>query len=292
MASCDPCPPTVTKRFKVQHRLRLAPNAKGRDFVVGDLHGHRSLFEHALERLAFDPGRDRVLSVGDLINRGPQSLATLSLLEQPWFHAVLGNHELMLLNYLGYYNSRVHSRKSFASGCGDWINEAITKHPKAIARLAERVAALPLAMHVDGDVPFNVTHSELRRTGSRQDEAPSAGRICVHEADAVTTSRANFGLALNSQLLNLRFGLHPIRISDSPLGEMPITYVGHSPSEQLVVHESYVYIDQGVGGATCKRSALTLPTVLDHRRFAFWLKGVARARSRSDSTPHAAAATA
>lgn len=87
----------LTKLFKVHHCLRIAANACGRDLVVGDLHGHRGLFEQALEQLDFDPSRDRVLSVGDLINRGPQSLATLSLIEQPWFHAVLGNHELMLL---------------------------------------------------------------------------------------------------------------------------------------------------------------------------------------------------
>lgn len=69
--------------------------------MVGDLHGHRHLLEDELDRIGFNPTRDRVLSGGDLIDRGPDSLGTLELLEEPWFHAVLGNHELMLLNYLG-----------------------------------------------------------------------------------------------------------------------------------------------------------------------------------------------
>src|SRR5258706_5182448 len=86
----------VTRITKIKRCLRLPRNAAGRDLVVGDLHGHRSLLEHELDKLAFDPGRDRVLSVGDLIDRGPQSLGTLSLIDEPWFHAVLGNHELML----------------------------------------------------------------------------------------------------------------------------------------------------------------------------------------------------
>lgn len=251
--------------------------------MVGDLHGHRSLFELALERLAFDPDRDRVLSVGDLIDRGPESLATLALLEEPWFHAVLGNHELMLLNYLGCYDSRIHSRKTFAVGGGDWIKAAIAKHPKAIARLADRVAALPLAICVDGAAPFTVTHSELLGTGSGQDAPPMAKRVCVHEADAATTSRARFGMALNSGRVDLRFEQEPVRISASPLGATPLTYVGHSPSDRIIVHQSFVYIDQGVGAATSRRCVPTLPTVLDQRRFAFWLEGVARAiRSRVD----------
>ena len=53
--------------------------------MVGDLHGHRSLLEAQLERLNFGPAHDRVMSVGDLVNRGPESLATLSLIEEPWF---------------------------------------------------------------------------------------------------------------------------------------------------------------------------------------------------------------
>ncbi len=142
--------PIVRKPLKVNRCFRVPANLEGRDLVVGNLHGHRSLFEQALDRLGFEPTRDRVLSVGDLIDRGRESLATLSLIEEPWFHAVLGNHELMLLNYLGYYASELHSRKSYVSGGGEWVNEAISRNPKGLDRLADRVAALPLAIHVEG----------------------------------------------------------------------------------------------------------------------------------------------
>ncbi|MBI5257888.1 MAG: metallophosphoesterase [Burkholderiales bacterium] len=81
--------------MKIRRCHCLPASQRGRDRVVGDLHGHRGLFEQALDHLRFDPGRDRVLSVGDLIDRGPDSLDTLSLVEQPWFRAVLGNPELM-----------------------------------------------------------------------------------------------------------------------------------------------------------------------------------------------------
>lgn len=247
--------------------------------MVGDLHGHRSLLEAELERLQFDPTRDRVLSVGDLVDRGPESLATLSLIEEPWFHAVLGNHELMLLNHLGYYDSRIHSGKSFACGSGQWVNEAVAKNRKLLRKLADRLAALPLALHVEGAVSFNVTHGDLLPIGSRQEVLLGDEMVCIHQADASTSSRLNIGEALKSGLLGLRFAEHPVQISDTPLGELPITYVGHSRVRHVTVHNSYVYIDQGVGEHPL-RSERRPPTVIDHTKFSFWLGGVVTARER------------
>ena len=130
----------------------MPANAEGRDFLVGDLHGHRGLFESELDDLGFDPACDRVFSVGDLIDRGPESLATLRLIEEPWFHAVLGNHELMLLEYLGYYTSRLPARKAYPSSAGEWVADAISRHPKAFDKLAARVASgdslAALAAHI------------------------------------------------------------------------------------------------------------------------------------------------
>lgn len=186
----------MTKISRVKRCLRLPRNAKGRDFVVGDLHGHRSVLERELDRLGFDPCCDRVLSVGDLIDRGPESLATLSLINEPWFHAVLGNHELMLLSFLDYYGSRIHSRKSLPSGGARWIIEAISRNRRTVLRLADAIASLPLVIHVESDVSFNVTHGDLHLIGSRQDNLFSEETICVHKADIITSSRVNAGSAL------------------------------------------------------------------------------------------------
>ncbi|HRO59534.1 MAG TPA: metallophosphoesterase [Burkholderiaceae bacterium] len=246
--------------------------------MVGDLHGHRRLFEAELERLGFDPSCDRVLSVGDLVDRGPESLATLSLIEEPWFHAVIGNHELMLLNYLGYYGSRIHSRKSFPSGGGRWILEAVAKNRKVVAKLARRLTELPLALHVEGEVAFNVTHGDLHPLGARQQDLLCEETVCVHRADEATSSRLNIGEALKSDLLGLPFDSQFVQVSESPMGELPITYVGHSRLRDVTVHNSYVYIDQGVCASTAVAPPRT-PTVIDHTQFAYWLAGVVSART-------------
>lgn len=284
----------MKKISKVQRCLRLQRNAKGRDLVVGDLHGHRSLLEQELDSLRFDPSCDRVLSVGDLIDRGPESLATLSLIEEPWFHAVLGNHELMLLNFLHGYSSRLHCRKSYPTGAGEWIREAMTRNRKAVARLAERIGTLSLAIHVEGDVPFNVTHGDLPPMDFLHDGSSGDETICMHKADLITSSRDRISAALKLDLMSLRFAQQSVQISPTPLAKTPITYAGHSPVRDVTVHDSYVYIDQGVCARSAKRAAHTPPTVLDHRRFAYWLGGVATARGQagSGSIRHSGSASA
>jgi len=77
---------------------RLPKNVLGRDFVIGDIHGRFQLVDQALLAVDFDRERDRLFSVGDLVDRGPEPLRALEFLAQPWFHAVRGNHEDMFLH--------------------------------------------------------------------------------------------------------------------------------------------------------------------------------------------------
>lgn len=81
--------------------LRVPANTNGRDFFVGDLHGMYLMLEERLEMLCFDPEVDRLFSVGDLIDRGPDNIMALDYLDKPWFFAVLGNHDHMMLDAEG-----------------------------------------------------------------------------------------------------------------------------------------------------------------------------------------------
>ncbi|GLR14114.1 bis(5'-nucleosyl)-tetraphosphatase, symmetrical [Chitinimonas prasina] len=68
-------------------------------YAIGDLQGCYQEFLDLLAEMAFQPDRDRLFLVGDLVNRGPDSLAVLRWVYQhrDCVDIVLGNHDLHLL---------------------------------------------------------------------------------------------------------------------------------------------------------------------------------------------------
>jgi hypothetical protein len=68
----------------------------GRTIIVGDVHGCRRELEQLLDRVAFSAG-DRLVFVGDLVARGPDSLGVLDVARRSGALVVRGNHEQKLV---------------------------------------------------------------------------------------------------------------------------------------------------------------------------------------------------
>ena len=68
-------------------------------YVIGDVQGCFDELETLLGQISFNPQRDTLVFVGDLVNRGPKSLETLAYIYNlPNKIVVLGNHDLYLIN--------------------------------------------------------------------------------------------------------------------------------------------------------------------------------------------------
>jgi bis(5'-nucleosyl)-tetraphosphatase (symmetrical) len=69
------------------------------NYLIGDVQGCCAALDRLLDKIAFSPSRDQLYVLGDLVNRGTQSLETLRRLRSFGAAAVclLGNHDLNLL---------------------------------------------------------------------------------------------------------------------------------------------------------------------------------------------------
>ncbi len=66
-------------------------------YAIGDVQGCFEPLMQLLARIRFDPDRDELWFVGDLVNRGPDSLETLRFMMRHDVRAVLGNHDTYAL---------------------------------------------------------------------------------------------------------------------------------------------------------------------------------------------------
>ena len=269
--------------------LQLPANNTGRDFIVADLHGCLDLLREHMSRVAFDPAKDRLFSVGDLADRGPDSLGCLRLLREPWFHAVVGNHEDMLLCYLGKRNSTYHSAPDFVRNGGGWVHLLDdTEKSELNDDLLPRVLALPYVITVGkGADTFHVAHAELM-TGDPEDgygfamfespaQLPANGILTDAMLSEETLSDMVNALTWGRRLISkvkvktsreIRTLGGKLLISQQPMhAGLSLTYVGHTVLKRMVLHESHLFIDRGA----FNRNANTCLLVLDHDEVRAWL---------------------
>lgn len=123
------------------HLLKLPQNRAGRDFIVGDIHFKTRELHRDLNALSFDKFVDRLIAVGDLIDRGPGMLDGLKLLGEPWFFTVKGNHEQMLIDA---YGASPHLPYS-AHGARWWLTIDDESKPMVI----DKLDSLPMAIEVE-----------------------------------------------------------------------------------------------------------------------------------------------
>lgn len=131
---------------------RFPLNTVGRDFAVGDIHGHFTLLQEALAAIGFDPTRDRLFAVGDLVDRGPECEQALAWLGMPWFASVRGNHD----DYLPRHNSGQVG--SWALNGGGWFAGLMDCEK---AEFAIWFDDLPIAIQVETPRgPVGLVHAE------------------------------------------------------------------------------------------------------------------------------------
>lgn len=163
-------------------------------YAIGDIQGCLEPLQCLLKKIEFNPARDKLWIAGDVINRGPDSLATLRLLYKlrDSITLVLGNHDLHFIAV--YYGLR-------KPGKNDTLEQLLIAPDRADLVYWLRQQKL---VHHDAELNFTMVHAGIPPQWTLAD---ALARSC--EVEAVLQSEAP------ELLLENMYGNTPSRWNDS-----------------------------------------------------------------------------
>ncbi len=132
-------------------------------YVIGDVQGCFATLQALVREIGFNPAHDRLVLVGDLVNRGPDNVNVLRWARSlgPAVEAVLGNHDLHLLGRAaGLYGAKKR----------DSVDDVLTAPDRDA--LLDWLRARPLFLRLD-PLPYVVVHAGIM-PGLSLDEAADA----------------------------------------------------------------------------------------------------------------------
>ncbi|QRU18697.1 metallophosphoesterase [Klebsiella pneumoniae] len=191
-----------------------------RVLVCGDLHGCYTNLMNRLGAVGFDPAQDLLVSVGDLIDRGTENVECLDLINQPWFRAVRGNHEQMMLDAAMGAGSILH----WMQNGGSWFYNLDADQQILAKSLVSKAAALPLIIEVEkGGKKFVICHADYPH-----DEYEYGKPVDSQQA---IWSRERISLSIDG--------------FSSNISGADLFIFGHTPALQPMRIKNQLYIDTG-----------------------------------------------
>lgn len=212
--------------------LRTLPlNTAGRDFFTSDIHGCYDIFTAALKAVKFNPDIDRVICCGDVIDQGPDSVSCLSLLEEPWFFSVKGDHESLAV--YGMSRQRKDDVRVWAADGGSWFYKMPSDIQTLVTTKYRRlIIELPLAIQVP-----QLINNVVYQFGAIHAELPAGAPWWSLSHDL-----ADYALLEN----HLLHGRHRIKTEDQSLIHgIDVVVSGHTPVPRPTAISNQVFIDCG-----------------------------------------------
>ena len=223
------------------------PNTRGRDLVIGDLHGHFDTLENALVQLGFNAHTDRLFSVGDLIDHGPRSEAALEWIRDAKIASVRGNHEQLMIDTLALERGELHksgrSRQWLDCGADWWfgfdgVDEAgwpkwhDTDHNERRAEWLAALHTVPYARSIEtaaGTVGIVHTMPDYYQDWDRlrEDLYRQAEEAKEHDARFVTGAQTPIGILWQRPDVETERRDAPELCA--PMAGITLALIGHTP---------------------------------------------------------------
>lgn len=203
---------------------RFARNTKGRDLIVGDIHGCFTKVGAALRAVGFNAeAGDRLFSVGDLVDRGPESIDALNFLSIA--EAVAGNHEDMAVRWP---NGNMPADNYRANG-GAWM---IALDREMQLEVAAALSALPIAIELEtAHGLVGIVHAECPFS----DWAEFTGAL-----EAPISSKQYLGSVIDAA----QWSRNRINdLNENMVAGVTAVVVGHTPMKQMTSLGNTLFID-------------------------------------------------
>lgn len=200
-------------------------NGKGRVFVIPDIHGMYNNFLDFLDDVDFDFDNDHVISLGDLVDRGSDSLSCFNLIYKSWFTAIRGNHEEFMVQLLTNEDSiYIHE-----SNGGEWFYNLPTDVQLELARKA---SSLPIAITLNRNgKKYGFVHGDI-------DGDWNSLIYQLENEDEYTISKTIWGRTRITKILN---GIYV-----NPIDNIDHVYLGHSVIKKPITMQNTTYLDTGL----------------------------------------------
>ena len=238
----------------------LPANKKGRDFIIGDLHGHYSLLMQGLKEVNFDKSKDRVFCVGDLVDRGGETDLCLSLLKEDWFFAVIGNHEYMFLDKISKGTGLINKIQSFLYGDKKKKDVDFAKKYQEYESI---IKELPVMIRVeDPNAPFYIVHSG--RAYNKKKKIWSDKKISKKSSSSINDKKFR-KMVWKRKVAKQAMEVYGIKRGEIDLDDqkeinfdvpkfsgnhcfnkkISVTYAGHTIMKKIITYKSHIFIDGG-----------------------------------------------
>jgi serine/threonine protein phosphatase 1 len=202
--------------------LKIEHDPSKRYLIIGDIHGQMDSLFKLLQKCDYDEKRDVLITTGDMIDRGPDSINVVEFFcNHEKRHSVLGNHELMAINH----------QKDFPMWQANGGYQTLTdmyRRRLPIGDLVKNLKALPVVLEV-GD-QFRVVHADLPGGWNDEEIRIAAENNTPDELQGLLWSRET---VIHGEPRNGSSGIRKIH-----------TYCGHSRMEQMTTIGDITFIDR------------------------------------------------
>ncbi|MFX5626988.1 metallophosphoesterase [Acinetobacter baumannii] len=200
-------------------------------FVIGDIHGCYEELMNKLLEVNFNFEEDMVISVGDLVDRGKDSLKCIELVKKTWFKAIRGNHEQMCLEA-----SIASEMKGFhCKHGGEWLYELSTENYKEVLSVCLN---LPIVLEIAfRGKKYGFVHADIKQNDWSEFKNNILKKDYFSESNSSTLQSALWGRSRIS-------AKYPYKYQE--IVGVDKVYLGHTVVDIPVQLNNCVYIDTGM----------------------------------------------